>query len=152
MVGVLTGLVLLWLVVGIALDGVEGQGDYLIRLAALLAVTAGAVWLVAAGFDARYPASTPALVVVRLAGVVAVAAVALVVMGDPWVYAGESGNDVGPGEQAVIAGVGLAAMAGAFAYQRRRPPAVALAAAPPPTGPAVAAPPRPPSADRDSGA
>lgn len=126
---------------GIALNGVEGQGQQLVRLVALLTVTVGAVWLVAAGFDARYPVSNPALVVVRLAGVVAVAAVALFALGDPWVFAGESGSDVGVGEQAVITGLGLAALAGAFAFQRRRPPAVALAGAPPPTGPAVAGPP-----------
>lgn len=134
-------MILLWLVVGVALDGVEGQGEYLVRLVALLAVTVGAAWLVAAGFDARYPMSNPVLVAVRLAGVAAVAAVALFVVGDPWVFAGESGSAVGVGQQAVIAGLALAALAGAFAFQRRRPPAMALAGAPPPTGPAVAAPP-----------
>lgn len=141
MVGALTALVVLWLALGLALNGLDGQAEYLVRLVALLAVTVGSVWLVAAGFDARYPASNPALAAVRLAGVVAVAAVALFVVGDPWVFAGESGSAVGVGQQAVIAGLGLAALAAAFAFQRRRPSAVALAGAPPPTGPAVAGPP-----------
>ncbi|MEZ5408515.1 MAG: hypothetical protein R2761_10850 [Acidimicrobiales bacterium] len=128
------GLVSLWTVAGFALAGDGDQGELLVRLVAMLAVAAAGVWLVAAGFDARYPASHPGLVAVRLVGVVAAVAVALLVAGDPWVFAGEGGSAVGVDQQVLIAGLALAGLGAAFAYQRRRPPAAVPAGSPPPGG------------------
>lgn len=129
-------LALLWLVVGFVADGDDNQGEYMVRLALLLAVAVGTVWLVAAGFDSRHPGSNPVLVAARLLGVLVVAAIALFATGDPWVFAGESGSAVSAGEQAVIAGLWLAALGAAAIFQRRPPPAT-MALGPPPTGTAV---------------
>lgn len=127
----------LWLVVGFVAAGDDDQGEFTIRLALLLAVALGTVWLVAAGFDHRHPGSNPMLVAARLLGVTVVAAIALVVTGDPWVFAGDSGSAVSTGEQAVIAGLWLAALGAAANFQRRRPPVPGPVAAAPPTGTAV---------------
>lgn len=125
--------------VGFAVNGDDGQGELMIRLVLLLAVALGAVWLVAAGFDARHPASKPLLVLVRLVGVTVVVAIALFATGDPWVFAGEAGSAVSAGEQAVIAGLWLAALGAAFVSWHRRPP-VGAPTGPPPAGVAVSGP------------
>lgn len=125
-------LVVLWAGVGFAVDGVDGRGGYMIRLLALLSVALGTVWLVAAGFDVRYPGSPPVLVAVRLVGVTVVGSIALFITGDPWVFAGESGSAVSGGQQVAVAGLWLAALGAALVFQRRGLPVAAASGPPPP--------------------
>ncbi len=123
--------------VGLVTVGDEGQGEFMIRLVLLLAVALGTVWLVAAGFDSRHPGSSLSMVAARLLGVTVVTAIALVATGDPWAFAGESDSAMSTGDQAVIAGLWLAALGAAAIFQHRRPPATVPMGPPPPTGTAV---------------
>lgn len=120
-------------------DSDDYQAEFTIRIALLLIVAMATLWLVAAGFDTRHPTSSPPLVLLRLTGLTVIGAIVLFVTGDPWVFAGDSGSAVSTGAQALIAGLWLAALGAAFAYQHRTPP-VTTALGPPPTGPAMPGP------------
>lgn len=137
-VAVIAGLLSVWTIAGFATTGDDDWIPVMIRLVLLLVVTVATVWLVATGFDARYPAAPPLQVAARLIGVAAVAGIALLIGGDPWVFAGDSGSDVSVTTQATIVVVWLLALGAAFVFRHRRPaPAAAgepTVAGPPPTG------------------
>lgn len=128
----------LWAVLAFALVRDEGWAETLIRLVLLVAVVLASVWLLAGGFDVRHLGTPPAEVLVRLAGVALLAAAALFLTSDAWVFGGQPTKDVPALKQGLVAAVWLAALGGAVAYRRTSvPPAPA-----PPGAVASPAPPR----------